>query len=174
MKHLNHRFQNCKPFRNRLNRYREIANVISGLAAENVGVDVPVKFGGPRSNGFLDIRGADFVSNKRTIERTNIKWPIPIARNASPKKRRLVLIKCRSYMSRVLWHHWQNQSNVLSVVRTETQTNDGNGWTRSPPLGGERQNATPLCSKTLPIFFTREIWKCLWHCITLNARLHYS
>ena len=29
--------------------------------------------------------------------------------------------------------------------------------TRSPPYGGDMRNATPLYSKTLPIFFTREI-----------------
>ena len=37
-----------------------------------MGMDVPVQFGDSRSNGFRDIRGADFVSNERTIERTNI------------------------------------------------------------------------------------------------------
>ena len=52
------------------------------MAVDNFGVDVPIKFGDSRSNGFRDIRGADFVSNKRSNERTNIKWPIPIARNA--------------------------------------------------------------------------------------------
>ena len=58
----------------------EIDNdVISGVAVDNVGVDVHIKFGDSRSNGFRDIRGADFVSNKRT----NIKWPITIARNAT-------------------------------------------------------------------------------------------
>ena len=58
----------------------EIDNdVISGLAVDNVGLDVSIKFGDSRSNGFRDIRGADFVSNKRMNERTNIKWPIPIA-----------------------------------------------------------------------------------------------
>ena len=36
------------------------------------------KFGEPRSNGFRDIRGADFVSNERTLPK-----PIPIARNAT-------------------------------------------------------------------------------------------
>ena len=33
-----------------------------------MGMDVPVQFGDSRSNGFRDIRGADFVSNKRTNE----------------------------------------------------------------------------------------------------------
>ena len=42
-------------------------------------MDVPIKFGDSRSNDFRDIRGADFVAKN---ERTNIKWPIPIARNA--------------------------------------------------------------------------------------------
>ena len=48
--------------------------VISGLAVDYVGVDVRVKFGDcrSRSNGFRDIRGADFVSK----ERTNISKPI--------------------------------------------------------------------------------------------------
>ena len=54
-------------------------DVISGVAVDNVGVDVPLNFGESRSNGFRDIRGADFVSN----ERPNIKWPIPIARTHS-------------------------------------------------------------------------------------------
>ena len=42
---------------------------------------VPTKFGDSRSNGFRDIRGADFVSNERLNERTLPK-PIPIAQNA--------------------------------------------------------------------------------------------
>ena len=42
------------------------SDVVSGAAVDNVG---PVKLGDSRSNGFRDIRGADFVSN----ERTNIK-----------------------------------------------------------------------------------------------------
>ena len=55
-------------------RRPEIDNdVISGVAVNNAGVDVPIKFGDSRSNGFPDIRGADFVSNERTNERTNIK-----------------------------------------------------------------------------------------------------
>ena len=52
-------------------------DVISGMAVNNVGVDVPIKFGGSRSNGFRNIRGADFVSNERTLAK-----PIPIARIA--------------------------------------------------------------------------------------------
>ena len=49
----------------------EIDNdVISGPAVGNVGMDVLIKFGDSRSNGFRDIRGADFVSNKRTSDRT--------------------------------------------------------------------------------------------------------
>ena len=53
-------------------------DVISGVAVENVDVDVPVKFGDSTSNGFRDIRGAGFVSN----ERRNIAKLAPIARNA--------------------------------------------------------------------------------------------
>ena len=41
-------------------------DVISGVAVDNVGVDVCGKFGDSRSNGFRDIRGVDFVSNERT------------------------------------------------------------------------------------------------------------
>ena len=49
----------------------EIDNdVISGLAVDHVGVDIPIKFGDSRSNGFRHIRGADFVSNKRMNDRT--------------------------------------------------------------------------------------------------------
>ena len=33
--------------------------------------------------------------------------------------------------------------------------------------GGTRRNATPFNSKTVPIFFTREIWRRLWRCCTL-------
>ena len=47
-------------------------------------MDVPKEFGDSMSNGFRDIRGAEFVSN----ERTNMAKLISIARNAkgvSPK-----------------------------------------------------------------------------------------
>ena len=48
-------------------RRPEIDNyVISGQVVDNVGLDVPIKFGDSKSNGFRDIRGADFVSNERT------------------------------------------------------------------------------------------------------------
>ena len=33
---------------------------------------------------------------------------------------------------------------------------------------GAGQNARPLNSKTLQIFFTQEIWRPLWHCITFK------
>ena len=42
-------------------------DVISGKAVDNVGMDVPIKFGDSRLNGFQNIRGADFVSNERTL-----------------------------------------------------------------------------------------------------------
>ena len=45
-------------------------DVISSLAVDNVGMDVCLKFGDSRSNGFRDIGRADFVSNERMIERT--------------------------------------------------------------------------------------------------------
>ena len=44
-------------------RRPEIDNdVISGVAVDNVSMDVPIKFCDSSSNGFRDIRGADFVS----------------------------------------------------------------------------------------------------------------
>ena len=55
-------------------RPKLVTDVISGVAIENVIVDVPVKFGDYRSNGFQDIGGANFVSN----ERMNRTKPIPI------------------------------------------------------------------------------------------------
>ena len=39
-------------------------DVISSVAVENVSVDVCVKFGDSRSNGFQDIRGADFATGR--------------------------------------------------------------------------------------------------------------
>ena len=54
--------------------------LISGMAVDNVGVDVPIKVGDSRSsNGFRDSR-----TNKRTNGRTLAKH-MPIARNVSPK-----------------------------------------------------------------------------------------
>ena len=53
-------------------------DVISGVAIDNVGVDVSIKFGDSKSNRFRDIRGADFV----TYQRTNENKPIQIVRNA--------------------------------------------------------------------------------------------
>ena len=44
---------------------KQIIDVISGMVVDNVGMDVPIKFGDCRSNGFRDIRGAHFVSNGR-------------------------------------------------------------------------------------------------------------
>ena len=43
----------------------EVVNyVISGTAADNVGLGVPITFGDSRSNGFRDIRGAEYVSKE--------------------------------------------------------------------------------------------------------------
>ena len=53
-------------------------DVISGSTVEHHGIDVCVKFGDSRSNGFRDIRGTDFESNERTVAK-----PIPIARNTA-------------------------------------------------------------------------------------------
>ena len=47
-------------------------------------MDVLLKFGDCRSDGFRDIRGADFVSN----ERTNRTKPIAIVRNALKRSRK--------------------------------------------------------------------------------------
>ena len=41
---------------------------MSGAAVDNLGTYVPIKLGDSRSNGFQDIRGADFVLNERTNE----------------------------------------------------------------------------------------------------------
>ena len=43
-----------------------VSDVISGVAVDQVGLDVRVKFGDSRSYGCQDIQGADFVSNERT------------------------------------------------------------------------------------------------------------
>ena len=51
----------------RYNTQPEVGNnVISGVTEDNIGMYVAVKFGDSRSNGFRDIRRADFVSNERT------------------------------------------------------------------------------------------------------------
>ena len=50
------------------------------MAAANVGMEVSIKFGDSTSNGFRDIRGADFVSNERRNQ-PRLAKPIPIARN---------------------------------------------------------------------------------------------
>ena len=52
-------------------------DVICGRTVDNFGMDVPIKIGDSRSNGFRDIRGTVFVSNERTLPK-----PLPIARNA--------------------------------------------------------------------------------------------
>ena len=38
------------------------------MAEDNFGMDVPIKFGSARSNGFRDVRGADFASNEQASE----------------------------------------------------------------------------------------------------------
>ena len=38
---------------------------MSGVAVDNVGADVQIKFSDSRSNGFRDIRGAHCVSDER-------------------------------------------------------------------------------------------------------------
>ena len=51
----------------RYNFRLEVDNdVISGMAVDNVGMNVRIKFGEARLNDFRGIRGADFVSNERT------------------------------------------------------------------------------------------------------------
>ena len=57
---------------------------MSDMAVENVGIDVAIKCGDSRSNGFRDIRGADFVSNERTniaeayLNSTKCLWRFPL------------------------------------------------------------------------------------------------
>ena len=46
-------------------------DAIPGVAVDNVGMDVFVKFDGSMSNGFRDIRGADFVSNEQDEAHSN-------------------------------------------------------------------------------------------------------
>ena len=41
------------------------------MAVDNVGTDVPIKFGDCRSSGFRDIRGAHFVSNEHSEDYPN-------------------------------------------------------------------------------------------------------
>ena len=48
------------------------------MAVDNVGMDVPVKFGDSRSNGFRDIQGADFVLNERTGQRLSQYCKMPL------------------------------------------------------------------------------------------------
>ena len=53
------------------------------MAQDNVGMDVPIKLvtlGQTVFEIFEELLSCR--TNEQTIERTNIKWPIPIARNA--------------------------------------------------------------------------------------------
>ena len=62
-------------------------DVISGMAVDNVGMYVHVEFGDSRSNGFRDIRGAHFVSDERTNQRTLAKaYPNSAKRCVSLKR----------------------------------------------------------------------------------------
>ena len=64
-------------------------DVVSGVAVDNIGMDVRAKFGDCGANGFRDIRGDDFVSSVSS-ERTNEQYePIPIARKLETPKRLL-------------------------------------------------------------------------------------
>ena len=62
------------------------------MAVDNGGMGVSIKFGDSGSSSFRDIRGADFVSNERTLAKN-----IPIARNANAF--RLKTAKDRPYAS---------------------------------------------------------------------------
>ena len=66
------------------------SDVMSGVAEDNVSMDVRVKFGAYRSNGLRDIRGADFVSN----ERTNESYPTSAKRLTPKIVARANLFKC--------------------------------------------------------------------------------
>ena len=46
-------------------------DVISGMDVDNVSIDALIKCGDSRSNGFRDTRGADCVSNERTLAPKN-------------------------------------------------------------------------------------------------------
>ena len=71
-------FSTAFPYKLRL----EVDNdVISGTTVHNVGLQVLIQFSDSRLNCFGDIRGADFVSNERTLAN-----PIPISRSAFAKR----------------------------------------------------------------------------------------
>ena len=73
---------------------------MSGQAVDNVSVDVSIKFCDSRPNGFRDIRGADFVSNKRTNEH-KIAYSNSAKRDCvSPKKE-----DCTTETSRTAFSH---------------------------------------------------------------------
>ena len=55
---------------------QEVDDVISGVAVDNVSMDVPGKFGDSRSNGFRDIGGPHLVSNERTWRSLTITWSL--------------------------------------------------------------------------------------------------
>ena len=58
------------------------------MAVDNVGMDVPIKFGNSRLNGFRDIRGADFVSNEHWGSLSQQRETLCV----SPKKPRHVVV----------------------------------------------------------------------------------
>ena len=62
------------------------------MVVENVDMDVPIKFGDSWSDGFRDIRGADFVLSKRTLAQA---YPNSAKRNAF----RLKTVRDRSCVS---------------------------------------------------------------------------
>ena len=89
--------QQCNEHSDSLFHYLLICrtNVISGVAVDNVGMDVPIKIVVLRQTVFeifeeLISCRTNEVTNERTIERMNIKWPIPIARNTSAFRLKIV------------------------------------------------------------------------------------
>ena len=77
------------------------------------------------------------------------------------------------HMSFVIWglNPWpQDRPRCATECSEPWNTSIYYFETRSPPKGGARRNATPLNSKKLPIFFTREIWRRLRHLIPLDAK----
>ena len=54
-------------------------DVMSGMAVDYVSMDVPIKFG---DSGQTVFEIFEELISCRTNDRTNIKWLIPIARNA--------------------------------------------------------------------------------------------
>ena len=125
------------------NFWPEVDNdIISGTAVDNVGMYVHIQFGDSRSNGLGDIRGADSVSNERTLVK-----PIPIARNAqgvSPKKRSK--LPPLMALGRISGHRFKRGSQTFTHISgTANLTNLPD--MSSLAAFGRLQNAIKYCTK---------------------------